>query len=84
MKVRYRTPTAREQAHAFARLAHDVRLARCVTMDHNKVVDLLDRLTAYSHAHDDANGERSEADIKRNINEAFWTKIAADMETGRR
>ena len=38
-------------------------------------------LVSYAHKHNDANGERSDEEVDRNVSIAFWTKIAQNEPT---
>ena len=79
---RYRKPTKDEEIAAWRALAWETNLHRTITMDHTKVVSCLKRMDAYVGAHASANGERSERDINRNVQEAFWVHIAQKPEDG--
>lgn len=71
-----RQPTPEEEVTAWRRLAWHIDLHRKITMNEPEVISSLNRMSAWVAAHSDANGERPEYDVQKNINEAFWTKIA--------
>ncbi len=71
----YRTPTQKEELLAWRGLAHDLHMHRCITMNHEKVVEILDRMYSWTAAHSDCNGCASEADIRKRVNTAFWERI---------
>jgi len=81
---RYRTPTAKEELEAHRRLLFDINFHRCVTMNHAAVMKLMSHIDSYVGAHSDHNGERPEAEIKRNVNAAFWEHIVRDEAKGRK
>jgi len=64
-------PTPQEKVRVYEQLLHDLHFHRTVTMNHQKVVELLDAISAWSMAHSDGNGERSQGEIRRKINSAF-------------
>lgn len=44
-------------------------------MNEAEVIKILNRMHAWTSAHSDGNGERTEAQMRNNINTAFWEKI---------
>ena len=44
---------------------------RVVTMREDKVFEMLKMVDAWVNAHSDHNGERSEKDVKRNVQDAY-------------
>ncbi len=50
---------------------HAIRFARTTTMNHERVVELLDAITKWSQSHDDSNGEKTELDVEIQIYQAF-------------
>lgn len=71
-----RKPTLEEEVLAWRHLAWEIDLHRKITMDHDRVVACLDRLSAWVGAHSDHNGERPESEVLKNVHEAFWKHIA--------
>jgi hypothetical protein len=45
-------------------------------MSQEGVVDCLKRIDSFVGAHSDHNGERPDIEVQRNVNHAFWTRIA--------
>lgn len=63
--MRHRTRT-----DIIERAIHQLTFAREVSMDANRVRTLLDALGAWSRAHSDRNGERSQAAIRKAVDQA--------------
>lgn len=82
--VEYRKAMPKEYEDAMQRLLFQINLHRSITMNQDRVVECLQRIDAYVAAHADGNGERSDAEVQRNINAAFWTHIVNDHTQGRR
>lgn len=60
----------RARTDILERAIHQLTFAREVSMDANRVRALLDALGAWSRAHSDRNGERSEAAIRKAVDGA--------------
>lgn len=67
-----KTPTLKEKIKVYEQLLHDIQFHREVTMNHDAVVKLLDKIGAWSYSHRIGNGEHSEKDQQSIINHAFW------------
>lgn len=80
--MKYRTPSMREELYVWRQLAHQLHTHRCITLNQVEVIEILDRILAWSSSFNDANGERSGREISRNINRAFWEKLAETPEKG--
>lgn len=72
MKPKSKKPTLREKVRVYERLLHRIQLHREVTMNHDEVVKLLDKIGNWSYAHRQGNGEPTEAEQQRMVNRAFW------------
>ena len=71
----YRTPTQKEELRAWRDLAHQLHLHRCITMNHEAVVKILDRMHSWTAAHGDGNGQASAREVLQRVNKAFWEQI---------
>lgn len=71
-----RKPTKDEEIQAWHRLAWQLNLHRCITMNHEGVLECLKNIDSWVNAHADANGERPHSEVQRNITNAFWKNIA--------
>jgi len=71
-----RKPTQDEELQAWRSLAWRINLHRTVTMNQDEVLDCLKCIDIWVQAHADGNGERSEADVTKNVTSAFWVHIA--------
>lgn len=71
-----RKPTLEEEVLAWRHLAWHIDMHRTITMNEKKVIEALNRITDWVAAHSDANGERPEAEVDKNVSAAFWSKIA--------
>lgn len=63
--------TLREKVQVYEQLLHNIHFSRSVLMNEERVIEALNAITTWSNAHSDSNGERSDREIKRNINSAF-------------
>ena len=64
-------PTLKEKVQVYEALLHDLQLYYEVTMDSEKVKELLKRISAWSYAHRAGNGEGGEKEQQERINSAF-------------
>lgn len=65
-------PTLHEKIRVYEQLLHDLYFHSTVTMNHQGVMALLNKVGAWSYAHRAGNGELSEKDQQQRINSAFW------------
>lgn len=65
-------PTLREKVEVYEALLHDLHFHSTVTMRHDAVMECLRRISAWSYAHRQGNGEPSEAEQQRMVDHAFW------------
>jgi hypothetical protein len=65
-------PTMREKIEVYEQLLHDLHFHSSVTMNHQAVMALLNKISSWSYAHRQGNGEYSEKEQNDVINHAFW------------
>ena len=70
--TRAKTPTLKEKVEVYEQLLHDLYFHSSVTMDHDKVMDCLNRIATWSYAHRGGNGELSQQQVRTAVNQAFW------------
>lgn len=72
---KFRLPTLQEELFAFKQTVWDLNLHRTVTMNEKEIFKILVRYDHWVGAHSAHNGERSDAAIAANVNNAFWEHI---------
>lgn len=65
-------PTQKEKIEVYEALLHDLHFHSSVTMRHDMVMDCLKRISSWSYAHRQGNGEHSPQEQQHIINTAFW------------
>lgn len=65
-------PTQKEKIAVYERLLHDIQFHREVTMNNKAIVELLDKIGAWSYSHRRGNGQHSDAEQQAIVNVAFW------------
>lgn len=71
-KPKPKHPTLREKVDVYERLLHDLHFHSAVTMRHDAVMECLRRISTWSYAHRQGNGEPTEAEQQRMVDKAFW------------
>ena len=79
---KYRKATPVEQLDAWKHLAFEMNLHRTLTMNEAAVKACLARIDNWVNAHGTHNGERSEKEVQRNVNDAFWEHICKNPQAG--
>lgn len=67
-----KTPTLEEKVQVYEKLLHAIQLSRSVTLNKERVVQLLDQIDAWSYAHRVGNGALSDEEQQQRIDAAFW------------
>lgn len=65
-------PTQKEKIAVYEQLLHDLQFHREVTMNHQAVVALLDKIGKWSYSHRRGNGEYDEKAQQQLVDTAFW------------
>lgn len=65
-------PTMHEKIKVYEELLHSLQFHSTVSMRHDQVLAILEKINAWSYAHRQGNGELSEAEQQARIDEAFW------------
>jgi hypothetical protein len=61
----------KEKIAVYESLLHDLHFAAFVTMDNKILGDLLSKISAWSYAHRQGNGEFTDAEVQENIDKSF-------------
>lgn len=65
-------PTQKEKIAVYEDLLHLIQLHAEVTMEPDKVKELINRICSWSYAHRAGNGENAEDERNAAIDHAFW------------
>lgn len=65
-------PTLKEKIKVYEDLLHDIQFHSTVTMRHDEVMKLINKINAWSYAHRAGNGEGGEKEQQQRIDAAFW------------
>lgn len=63
--------TDKEKIAVYEDILHALHFAAYVTMNRERVAELLDKISAWSYAHRMGNGELTDAEVQKNIEKAF-------------
>ena len=66
-----KNPTLKEKVEVYEQLLHDLQLNYEVTMNGDKVKELLNKIAAWSYSHRAGNGEGGDKEQQERINRAF-------------
>lgn len=67
-----RTPSLEEKIRVYEALLHQIQLHRSVTLNREKLLNLLDKIDRWSYAHRVGNGALSDEQQQAKIDSAFW------------
>lgn len=70
--MKIKKPTQKEKIKMYEEVLHDLHFASSVVMNHQQVMDILQKISSWSYAHRVGNGEHSEAQQQKIVNKAFW------------
>lgn len=77
--MRVKKPTLKRKVQVYESLLHALQLNYSVAMNREAVTELLDRIDRWSYAHRCGNGQLSDAEQQRYINQCF-EKLNAPLE----
>lgn len=64
-------PTMRQKIEKYEHFLHQLNMAASITMDKDRVAELIDQACRWSYAHRIGNGELTDAQQQRIVNAAF-------------
>ena len=64
-------PTMRQKIKKYEGLLHSIQMHAQVTMNHERVRNLIDQICSWSYAHRSGNGEISDKEQQQRIDAAF-------------
>lgn len=73
-----RTPTHEEKVEVYERVLHKLQVYGAVTLDYDRMRQLMTRIFEWSHSH--RAGERTIEEQQELINKAFWSLVQNDSE----